>query len=288
MSQFVTLFLKALFKAKGPLVILDADDWEQSWTPGLATNPPLAKFLAWQEEWGLRHCDAITVASQWLWRRARYVSPVVPCLYLPNGIENGGQVRNISTTSGNSILWVTRFVEVSPDWISRFWLHFRVLRPQSRLIVAGSPIEFGLDRPFQAAFGPETLAGKEVEFLGMVNYQELQELYASCTCVMAPAREEAASLAKCSVKLLDSFRYGFKCVASMVGEQTRFRGWPSMVLLRPEATPEEFATAVAMQAQPHADRSLSKGNGFREKVPDWRYLAEKLEQFYGDLQSKHL
>ena len=32
---------------------------------------PVARFLAWQEEWGIRHADGITAASRWLEARAQ-------------------------------------------------------------------------------------------------------------------------------------------------------------------------------------------------------------------------
>ena len=285
-SQFLAHFLKSLTAMKKPLLILDADDWEQAWTPGLNADPTLARFLAWQEEWGLRNCDAMSVASQWLWRRTRKISPRLPCLYLPNGVEKVDPQAGISPSAEAPILWVTRFVEVSPAWISRFWTHFVTLKPQSRLIVAGSPIEPGLDIPFQSALVQADLAGKNVEFLGMVPYKELQGLYASCGCVIAPAREEAASLSKCSVKLLDSFRYGFMCVASAVGEQARFRGSSSVMFLGPDVSPEEFAVTVALRVQTRQTRYFEGKVNSESLVPNWEFLAMKLEGFYENLLAK--
>lgn len=70
-----------------PRIILDLDDWEQAWQPVNRYPPPVAKFLAWQEEWGIRHADGITVASRWLEMRAHEYAPATPILYLPNGVE---------------------------------------------------------------------------------------------------------------------------------------------------------------------------------------------------------
>ena len=285
-SQFLTCLQRSLTRLRRPLLVLDLDDWEQAWTPGLAANPFLARFLAWQEEWGLRHCDGLSVASQWLWHRASHIVPALPRLYLPNGVEGALQTRNALPAERTSVLWVTRFVEVSPAWVSRFWNRLKVLMPQCRLTIAGSSIEPGLDVAFAAALSTAGQWEAGVEFLGHVAYGELQELYARSGCVIAPAREEAASLAKCSVKLLDSIRHGIRCVASTVGEQARFQELPSTVFLGPEATPEKFAETVALtlQARPTGPWATSFTVG--RTVPDWTSLSLHLERFYGELRDQ--
>lgn len=73
-----------------PKICLDIDDWEQAWAAINRYSWPVARFLAWQEEWGIRHADAITAASQWLVQRAQAYRPQTPVLYLPNGIEEPG------------------------------------------------------------------------------------------------------------------------------------------------------------------------------------------------------
>ncbi len=287
-SQFLTCLQRSLIRQRKPLIVLDLDDWEQAWTPGLAANPILARFLAWQEEWGLRHCDGLSVASQWLWHRAGHMDPSVPRLYLPNGIENAVQMGNVTPTESASILWVTRFVEVSPTWVRRFWAHAKELMPQCRLIIAGVPVELGLDAAFKTTLLAKDPSESDVEFRGHVTYPKLQELYARSGCTIAPAREEAASLAKCSVKLLDSVRYGFRCVASAVGEQVRFAPLPSAVFLGPEATPEQFAETVALTLRECTTALMSASVTAERVVPDWTSLSLKLEQFYQALLVKGL
>ncbi len=282
-SQSLTCLHRSLMRLRRPLVVLDLDDWEQAWTPGLDAHPFLAWFLAWQEEWGLRHCDGLSVASQWLWHRTRHIVPAVPRLYLPNGIEDTLQVRPVAFAGSPSILWVTRFVEVSPVWIGRFWARLSALKPQCRLTVAGSSIEPGLDRAFRAALSSSGEQEDKVEFLGHVTQHALQELYARSSCVIAPAREEAASLAKCSVKLLDSVRHGLRCVASTVGEQARFQALPATVFLGPEASPEEFAETVALALQTRPPGPEATDSTVSSGVPYWTSLSRNLERFYGML-----
>ena len=69
-----------------PAILLDIDDWEQAWGPINGYPATTARFLAWQEEWGIRHADGITAASRWLVERAKAYTPETPVLYLPNGV----------------------------------------------------------------------------------------------------------------------------------------------------------------------------------------------------------
>ena len=73
-------------RAKRPRVVLDIDDREQAWAPINHYPWPVARFLAWQEEWGIRHADSITAASRWLEARAQRYAPGTPRLDLPNGV----------------------------------------------------------------------------------------------------------------------------------------------------------------------------------------------------------
>ncbi len=287
-SQFLCCLRRSVIPTRGPMLVLDADDWEQAWTPGLNAHPMLAKFLAWQEEWGFRNCDGLTVASQWLWRRAGQIVPDLPCLYLPNGANRASQRSMIPRSATKEILWVTRFVEVSPTWIKRFWKRVKEIEPLCLLTVAGSPIEAGLEAHYRKVISQLGQSAGDVQFMGQVAYKDLQMLYGRSACVIAPAREEAASLAKCSVKLLDSVRYGFRCVASAVGEQVRFEELSTVTFLGPEVTPEKFAETVVMVLQRPPDGPSSARLVQKESVPDWAFLASSMERFYEKMLARTL
>ncbi len=105
-------------RRKRPLLLLDCDDWEQAWAPINRYSWPVARFLAWQEEWGLRHADGITAASRWLEARARTYTPGTPVLYLPNGVTAPeGTVPEWQPPAMPNVLFFTRFVEVEPELV---------------------------------------------------------------------------------------------------------------------------------------------------------------------------
>ncbi|MDH7485740.1 MAG: glycosyltransferase family 4 protein [Anaerolineae bacterium] len=74
---------------RGRLVV-DADDWEGwgGWNEIGGYSWMQRHFFAWQEQWGLRHCDAVTVASRWLEQRVGEMRGRRGGVwYVPNGVE---------------------------------------------------------------------------------------------------------------------------------------------------------------------------------------------------------
>jgi hypothetical protein len=153
-----------------PAILLDVDDWEQAWAPINRYRWPVARFLAWQEEWGIRHADGITAASRWLVERVRQYTPQTPVLYLPNGIRNAGYgmrdtgIRDQAGQAVTRILFFTRFVEVEPAWLAQCWRAIAAALPTAHLVLAGSPVQPGLDAPFRQALAGE--AAERVQWLG--------------------------------------------------------------------------------------------------------------------------
>lgn len=276
LCQWLTWQCRQAALDHGARVLLDADDWEQAWTPQLRTWHGTARFLAWQEEWGLRHCDGVTVASQWLMRRIRHCHPHVPMLYLPNGSDALRASPGNVNPSGAVLLWFTRFSEVRSGWMAEFWSSMLTLLPDCRLLVAGAPVVPGIDEEFRLDLA--TGGGSSVEWLGYVEPDQLPALYARCQCIVAPASESAANLAKCSVKLLESAKYGIPCVASDVGEQGRFGALSHIRLVEASATPLEFARAVA--ASLSARGAMHDPQAAPDAVPSWPVLASHLDGFY--------
>jgi glycosyltransferase involved in cell wall biosynthesis len=84
-------FLKSLGLTKARLVV-DSDDWEGKggWNEIGPYTTLQKRFFAWQERWGLTHCDALTVASRAL-ETIVWSLGVEPerVFYVPNGVVSG-------------------------------------------------------------------------------------------------------------------------------------------------------------------------------------------------------
>jgi len=265
-------------------LLLDADDWEQAWAPINGYAPTIARFLAWQEEWGIRHADGVTAASRWLIEHIRQVNPTIPMLHLPNGIQPPSPTApRWHAQPASDILFFSRFVEVTPQWLSRFLLWLHENHPVSRLIVAGAPVRAGLDDRFRAdlqAICPQAAA--QVEWLGYVNAEKLATLYARIACAIFPAEPTVLQQAKCSVRLANTLLAGVPVIASAVGEQAAYGAEGAARLVSAAATPEAFAAAVGeVLSAPAQQHTLSESARQRLLARyDWRQLGATLHEFY--------
>jgi len=230
-----------------PQLFLDIDDWEQAWAD-INNYPPLvARFLAWQEEWGIRHADGITSASQWLTKRATNYAPETPILYLPNGIVDSGQLTVDSgelVVNGFTLLYFTRFVEVEAAWLADFWKAVQKILPQARLLVAGNALQAGREQVFQMAMADTIGEENGVQWLGFVSGEQLAETYKEADCAIFPSDKTPLLQAKCSVKLATTLLQGVPVVASAVGEQAAYGADGAALLVAVGATPEQFAQAA--------------------------------------------
>ena len=269
----------------GPPIVLDLDDWEQAWAPINRYPWPLARFLAWQEEWGIRHAHGITAASRWLVERAGSYTPQTPLLYLPNGVTDLPSMgAERLAASADAVLFFTRFVEVSPGWLGEFAQSLYAIRPTTKLIVAGTPVQPGLDEPFRraiAATAPQVL----VEWLGFVPPAQLPALYQRCGCAIFPAAPVPLQQAKCSVRLATTLLQGLPVVASAVGEQAGYGAHGAARLVAADASPAAFAAAVdAVLRHPAEQAALAAAA--RARLLDryaWGSRAAELSDFYTKL-----
>jgi glycosyltransferase involved in cell wall biosynthesis len=290
-----------------PALLLDIDDWEQAWAPINRYPPPVARFLAWQEEWGIRHADGVTAASRWLEARARAYNPGAPVCYLPNGITpakhqtvNGelrmvnGEVNTphpsqLAPRNSPLVLFFTRFVEVTPAWLAAFWTALHAQAPTARLVMAGSPVQPGLDEPFRAALAAvNPVAADQVSWLGYVPQSTQPGIYAAATCAIFPAAPTPLQAAKCSVRLATTLLAGVPVVASAVGEQAHYGAAGAARLVPADASPLAFAAAVAaVLADPARQAALSAAaQQHLLTTYAWERLGERLEEFYASMQPR--
>ena len=281
---------------------LDLDDWEQAWAEINHYPWLVAKFLAWQEEWGIRHSNGITTASRWLETKANAYAPGMAVLYLPNGVvgmdgemgrwgdegkgrKGGAQlaIRN----SQSAILYLTRYVEVEVEWLARLSASLHAISPTARLIIAGEPLQAGRDQLFRAALTApvESSDKSSVSFLGKVTPAQIEELYASVDCAIFPSQVSILQQAKCSVRLATTLLHGVPVIASAVGEQANYGAAGAARLVAADATPEEFAQAVIEvlrdpEAQQHMIEQARTQLGKRYQ---WQQLGQRLDSWYRGL-----
>jgi glycosyltransferase involved in cell wall biosynthesis len=174
-------------------------------------------------------------------------------------------------------------VEVTPAWLAEFWRALCELMPGVRLVVAGSPVQPGLDEPFRAALAAAAPAARaDVVWLGYVPRVTQPALYAATTCAIFPAAPTSLQEAKCSVRLATTLLEGVPVVASAVGEQAHYGASGAARLVPADAPPAVFAAAVAeVLADPAGQAAL--GDAARARLTTtyaWQRLGERLANFY--------
>jgi glycosyltransferase involved in cell wall biosynthesis len=276
-------------KTKAKL-ILDVDDWEQAWNPVNRYNWLVGRFLAWQEEWGIRHADGITTASRWLETKVATVAPQIPRLYLPNGVNPLPTLpdefhHNASDSSipahPPQVLFFTRFIEVAPSWLADFWKALHQEMPTVEFIIAGTPVQPWLAEPFQ-----QSLAGlPQVKWLGYIQPEDLRQLYARATCAIFPAQAIPLLQAKCSVRLATTLLHGLPVIASDVGEQANYGADGAARLLPADATPVEFAHAVSEVIRNPTEYTALRAQATKRLITRyaWSHLTGQLIGFYTSL-----
>jgi glycosyltransferase involved in cell wall biosynthesis len=275
------LWQRRRLDSRGPRILLDVDDWEQSWSAIGGYAPWTARFLDWQENWGITHADAVTAASRWLEGTVHKMAPGTPVLYLPNGIAPPDlSVQTIpSAPKGKStVLLFSRFVEVEPEWMGAFWRALRGIDPQVELLVAGQALQPQREDRFHAALDTEG----NVRWLGYIEPQTVSDLYASVDCAIFPAADLPLNQAKCSVRLASTLLRGVPVVASAVGEQANYGAEGAARLVPAHASPEQFAAVVADLLAAPAEQSVLAETARQRLLSeyDWAMLGDQLYRFY--------
>lgn len=268
---------------RGPAIFLDVDDWEQAWAEINHYPSFVARFLAWQEEWGIRHADGITAASHWLVDRVHQYTPATPVLYLPNGVTAPvATTLSAPVITTKQILFYSRYVEVQPAWLAEFWAALHAAEPEATLIVFGDALEPKRPAAFQAAMQAHDPAAAARVRWPRYAAKVVDQLYAESAVAIFPSDKTPLHEAKCSVRLATTLLRGVPVVASAVGEQRWYGAEGAAALVSAKASPATFAATVAqVLGDPQArlqEQQAAKDRLCRDY--DWEKLSRDLAVFY--------
>lgn len=268
-------------------LVVDTDDWEGSggWNEIEDYTPAQQRFFAWQEQWGLAHCDAVTVASRELERRAcrpRGRQPRV--FYVPNGshLDLPNPASHTTHHAPPTLLLYTRFFEFRVERLVELFRQVVAAEPETRLLVVGEGL-FGEER---ALLRQARAAGliKHVTLAGWVKPAELPAYFAAADLAIYPFDDTLLNRARCPVKLVDLLAAGVPVVAEAVGQIVEYiehgrSGW-----LVPPGDGEAFVAGIVKLLRDPALRARL-GRAAQERMGrefSWSQLAQKVEQAYAD------
>jgi glycosyltransferase involved in cell wall biosynthesis len=286
LAALVIWMLKRLGLARARLVV-DSDDWEGrgGWNDIERYSRVQKAFFAWQEQWGLRHCDAVTVASRTLQSLAWSlgVSPA-KVFYIPNGLwgvttpvvaQPGRQESSHST-----VLLYTRFFEFRVERAVQIVTGVLQAAPQAQVVVVGAGL-FGEEKQFLARMQAAGL-GERVTYAGWRDPAELPGYFEQADVAIYPFDDTLINRAKCAVKLIDLLSAGVPVVADRVGQNAEYiEHGVSGILVEPGDTTAFIAWVVRLLGDEAMRRSLAKNAQQRmAEIYTWTRLATAVEDAY--------
>jgi len=278
-------------------VVVDEDDWEGKggWNELGDYSWAQRHFFAWQERWGLRHADAVTVASRALqtivWSLG--VSPG-RVYYLPNGwnplpIQSGDATlirTRYSLQRVPIILLYTRFLAYQPERIVRIMRRVLEVEPNAHLLVVGKGLG-GEEEDFLRLLQRNEL-DHATTMAGWVPPHELPHYFAAADVAIYPMDDTLINRTRCSVKLIDLLAAGVPVIADRVGQNEEYIEHNVTGLLTRPGDDEDMAEKILALLSDEARRRALGENARRQTRGrySWDVLARTAERAYQDILSR--
>ncbi len=269
-------------------LVTDCDDWEGwgGWNERAPYSAAQKLLFAWQENWGMRHCHALTVASRQLQRLAwsRGV-PRARVLYLPNGAgiaPTAQPAAQMSQPAPPTLLLYSRLFEFDLNKLVRVLAGVKTAVPHLAILSIGTGLFAAdaahLQRQFAAAGLLEAVQDK-----GWVAESDLPALLSRADVGLYLMDESLLNRAKCPVKLADMIALGLPVVAEAVGQVTEYVQHGVNGRLRPSGDEAGLIADLVELLRNPAERARLGENGRRHYAAHfaWEKAAAKVEQVYG-------
>lgn len=285
--------LKRVSRVKARLIV-DTDDWEGAggWNDfsdqlSVVNNRyswMQRKMFAWQEQWGLRHNEGVTVASKAL-QSIIWSLGVKPerVMYVPNGCN---AIRPFSRPATSrrppvAILLYTRFFEFKIERVLEMLRRVLEQEPEVKLLVVGKGFHGEEARLLRQA---EVLGLRgSIEFAGWVELTALPEYFAQAAVAIHLFDDTLINRTKCSVKLIDLLSAGVPVVADAVGQNAEYMRHNETGVLTPGGDTEAMAQAVIalLRDRERADRLGARAAQDVVERFSWDRLVLDVERVYG-------
>ena len=274
-------------------LFVDSDDWEGwgGWND-LAPYSPLQKqFFAWQEQWGMRHCHGLTVASRTLQSLAWGAGvPPERVVYLPNGA--GIQTFKTSKVSKTSeicqhlgqrpvLLLYSRLFEFDTGRLVAILRGVKTAVPDLAILTVGAGLYAEDAAAFRAQITAVNLQDAFVE-AGWVDVDELPALLACADVGIYLMDDTLLNRTKCPVKLADMVAVGLPVVAEAVGQVPEYVVDGYNGRLRPSGDITGLTADLVALLQQKEERQRLGENGRLHYQTHfaWAQLAQRLEELY--------
>jgi len=274
-------------------VVLDSDDWEGrgGWNDLGDYSWLERRFFAWQERWGMTHCQALTVVSRTL-RAMALEMGLEPDLifYLPNGVSFDGEVpdpragvivrRKLGMGNDPVVLLYTRFFEFDPGRVIDILNKVVMGAPSARLLVVGRGL-FGEEERF-LALAEDAGLGSRVTYVGWQDGADLPGFFAASDIAICPLEDTLLNRARCPAKVVDLMAAGLPVVADRVGQISEYIEHLSSGYLVAPGDSDSFARGILGLLRDEQMRGLlgSEARRRARELFSWHKLAAVAEEAY--------
>ena len=285
----MVLWVLRLMKLTDIRLVMDTDDWEGAggWND-IATYSTIQRyFFAWQERWGLTHCDAVTVASKAL-QTLVWAMGVPPnrVLHLPNGIPKSKlshasySPSNTESSGAGTVLLYTRFIEFDVSRLLEIWLRVLDLAPSAQLVVVGE----GLNGEENVLLQKSQIAGidQSITYLGWPGIEVIPGILPSVDVAIMPFDDTLINRTKCTARIVELMGAGVPIIAEAVGQTTAYIEPGKTGILVPSHDTNAFAKAI-VRVLANVRQSQKMGQNAIQYLAEnftWEKLAMTAETAY--------
>jgi glycosyltransferase involved in cell wall biosynthesis len=275
-------------------VVMDADDWEGTggWNDIAPYSTVQKRFFARQEEWGLTHHHALTVASRTLEERVREMDVAEYRIhYIPNGpgiplrdvppSERAATRNRLGVDDRPTVLVYSRLFEFDTARLSAVLAGIRERLPGLAVLMVGAGLyEQDSDR-FRQQLAAAGLLDSILD-LGWLPPEDLPATLGAADVGLYLMDDTLLNRAKCPVKLADMLSAGVPVVGEAVGQVREYiRDGDSGSLVASGDVSGFIAATLALlvDSDERARRSAAARTDIRERF-NWERLAGLVEQAY--------
>lgn len=277
--------------ARRARLVLDTDDWEGAggWNDRENYTWAQKKFFAWQEQWGLKHADAVTVASRALETLVWSLGvPRARVVYLPNGVNplppsaltRAAARAQYDLQDARVVLLYTRFFEYDLTRVVTVLTRVFTEWSDAKLLLVGKGL-FGEEKQFLEMAAARGWRERVVD-AGWVESSQLRALFAAADAALYPFDDTLINRCKCPVKLIDLLAAGVPVVSEAVGQAREYiENDVSGILVTPNMA-DAFAEQLSAVLRDTAQRARLGQNAAERmaRVYAWELLAERAERAY--------
>lgn len=275
-----------------PTLLTDTDDWEGwgGWNEIAPYSTIQKYFFAWQEQWGLKHCHYLTVASRKLEQMALTAGvSAEKMVYLPNGAgisTSFSEVRSVgvgaTTRVAPTVLLYSRLFEFDTQRLVNILSRVKQSIPDLTILSVGA----GLYEADAVAWRQQLQAADlldAVTDVGWVDEAQLPAILKTADVGIYLMEDSLLNRTKCPVKLADMVALGIPVVGEAVGQVQEYISHGRTGFLRPSGDEAGLAAdlmTLLRDANLRQTFSQQAQAHYRENFA-WELAAEKLERRVG-------